>query len=245
MLEQRRDGTISWLTLHRPERLNAFTAHGYRALRTALQRLVGDDTTRIVVLTGHGRAFSVGADRSLLDGAASAGERQQAGEEFLGLLEVLRTFDKPLFAAVNGLAVGFGATLLLYCDVVLLAETARLRLPFTALGIVPEAGSSALLPTQGRWTDAMWAVLSSEWMDAATAVQTGLALRVVPDSELLLQIRQAAAAVAAHDPRAVAATKRLMVSGRTAAAQLAIERELDEMRILHPIPGPEPPEGTL
>lgn len=236
MLEEGRDGTVAWLTLHRPERLNAFTARGYRALRIALQRLVGDDTTRVVVLTGHGRAFSVGADRSLLDGTASTGERQQAGEEFLRLLEVLRSFDKPLFAAVNGLAVGFGATLLLYCDVVLVAETALLRLPFTALGIVPEAASSALLPAQGRWAEAMWAVLSSEWMDAATAVQTGLALRAVPHSDLLPQIRQAAAVVAAHDPRAIAATKRLMTSGRAAAAQLAIERELDEMRILHPLP---------
>ena len=245
MLEERRDGTVAWLTLHQPERLNAFTASGYRALRTALQRLAGDETTRVVVLTGHGRAFSVGADRSLLDGAASADERAQAGEEFLELLEVLRSFDKPLFAAVNGLAVGFGATLLLYCDVVLLAQTARLRLPFTALGIVPEAGSSALLPAQGRWTEAMWAVLSSEWMDAATAVRTGLALRAVPDSEQLPQVRQAAATVAAHDPRAIAATKRLMTIGRAAAAQSAIERELDEMRFVVTSPAlPDSPGVT-
>ncbi len=236
MLEERRDGTVAWLTLHRPEHLNAFSARGNRALLAALQRLGGGDTTRVVVLTGHGLVFSAGADRSLLDGAASAGERQQAGEEFLGRLEVLGSFDKTLFAAVNGLTVGFKATLLLYCYVVLLAETARLRLPFTALRIVPKPGSSALLPARGRWTDAMWAVLSSEWMDAATAVQTGLALRAMPDSELLPQIRQAAAAVAAHDPRAIAASKRLMTSGRAGAAQLAIERELDEMPILHPIP---------
>lgn len=232
MLHERREGAVAWLTFDRPERLNAFTGTGYHELGVALQRLAHDDRARAVVLTGSGRVFSAGADRSLLDAAAPNTVRQHAGDEFLLLLDILGRFEKPLLAAVNGVAVGFGCTLLLYCDLVLIAETARLRFPFTALGIVPEAGSSALLPTRMRWADAMWAMLSSEWIDAAAAFETGLAWRVVPDAELLEQASSAAALISAHDVNSVAATKRLMTSGRRNAALDAIKRELMEMQAL-------------
>jgi enoyl-CoA hydratase/carnithine racemase len=225
-----------WLEFDRPQCLNAFTVAGYRGLRETLDRLATDDTVRVVVLTGRGRAFSAGADRSLLDAASPDSERRQAGEEFGQLLETLGSFPKPLFAAVNGLAVGFGATMLLYCDVVIVAETARLRFPFTALGIVPEAGSSALLPTRARWADAMWAMLSSEWVDAADAVRTGLAWRCVRDADLLEEATRASGVVAGHDPRSVAATKRLLMSGPFGEARHAIRRELDEMQALQSTP---------
>ena len=234
MLHERRDGAVAWLTFDRPERLNAFTGTGYQELRVALQRLARDDAARAVVLTGRGRAFSAGADRSLLDAASPKAERQRAGDEFFQLLDVLGAFEKPLLAAVNGVAVGFGCTLLLYCDLVLIAETARLRFPFTALGIVPEAGSSVLLPMRMRWADAMWAMLSSEWIDAAAAFQTGLAWRVVPDAELVEHVSSAAALISTHDADAVAATKRLMIGGRRNAALDAINRELAEMEALRP-----------
>jgi enoyl-CoA hydratase/carnithine racemase len=229
VLQERRDGSAMWLEFDRPQCLNAFTVAGYRGLREALDGYATDDTVRVVVLTGRGRAFSAGADRSLLDAALPDGERRQAGEEFGQLLNTLGSFPKPLFAAVNGLAVGFGATMLLYCDVVILAETARLRFPFTALGIVPEAGSSVLLPARARWADTMWAMLSSEWIDAAEAVRTGLAWRCVPDAELVDEATNAAAVIAAHDPRAVAATKRLLTRGAAGEVRSAIRRELEEM----------------
>jgi enoyl-CoA hydratase/carnithine racemase len=232
MLEERRDGAVAWLIFDRPEHLNAFTIDGYHRLRIALERLELDHTVRAVVMTGRGRAFSAGADRSLLASAPDGSESRRAGEEFTRLLEVLGGFPKPLFAAVNGLAVGFGCTLLLYCDVVMLAHSARLRLPFTALGIVPEAGSTALLPTRMRWADAMWAMLSGEWIDAATAVQSGLALRAVADEDLRDEIACASELVAAVDPRSVAATKRLLTAGQFDAARHAIGRELEEMRTI-------------
>jgi enoyl-CoA hydratase/carnithine racemase len=232
VVDEEREGYTTWLALNRPERLNAFTAQGYRELRIALERGSADDSTRVVVLTGRGRAFSVGADRSLLDPKSTATERENAGDEFFRLLEVLASFNKPLFGAVNGLAVGFGATMLLYCDIVLVAETARLRLPFTELGIVPEAGSSALLPARVGWADAMWTMLSSEWFDASEALRMGLAWRVVPDCDLRQETSSAAATVAARDPLAVAATKRLMIDGRVEAARRGIAREVQELRAL-------------
>jgi enoyl-CoA hydratase/carnithine racemase len=232
MIDERRDGATAWLTFTRPENLNAFTIAGYTELRIALQRLASDDAVRAVVLTGNGRAFSVGADRSLLTGSLPEAERLSAGAEFKLLLDVLATFEKPLFAAVNGLSVGFGATLLLFCDVILFAETARLRMPFTALGLVPEAGSSALFPARVRWADSMWAMLSSEWIDASAAHQMGLAWKVVPDADLTAQTAAAANVLTVLDPTSVTATKRLMTEGRQRDARLAYDRELEAMHTL-------------
>jgi enoyl-CoA hydratase/carnithine racemase len=232
MIDERRDGATAWLTFTRPENLNAFTVEGYTELRMTLQRMASNDTVRAVVLTGSGRAFSVGADRSLLTGSLPETERASAGAEFKLLLDVLATFEKPLFAAVNGLSVGFGATLLLFCDVILVAETARLRMPFTALGLVPEAGSSALFPARVRWADSMWAMLSSEWIDATAAHRMGLAWKVVPDAELTAQTAAAAHVLTALDPTSVSATKRLMTEGRHRDARLAYDRELEAMHAL-------------
>jgi enoyl-CoA hydratase/carnithine racemase len=165
----------------------------------------------------------------LVDGTATPEDHALAATEFASMLRAFDACDKPLLAAVNGLAVGLGSTLLLHCDLVLLAASARLRFPFTALGIVPEAGSSALLPSQARWGDAMWAMLSSEWLDAPTALAMGLAWRVVPDDDLVAETARVAAVIAAHDPAAVAATKRLLIAGRAAIIEAAMDRELAEM----------------
>jgi enoyl-CoA hydratase/carnithine racemase len=232
VIDEQRDGATTWLTFTRPEALNAFTVEGYTELRIALQRVASDDETRVAVLTGSGRAFSVGADRSLLTGSLPETQRASAGAEFKLLLDVLATFEKPLFAAVNGLSVGFGATMLLFCDVIIVAEAARLRMPFTALGLVPEAGSSALLPARVRWADSMWAMLSSEWIDATAAHQMGLAWKVVPDADLRAQTAAAAQVLAALDPTSVSATKRLMTEGRHRDVRLAYDRELEAMHAL-------------
>jgi enoyl-CoA hydratase/carnithine racemase len=217
------------LTFERPERLNSFTVADYSDLRAAIEQATDDASIRAIVLTGTGRAFSAGADRSLLDGTAGARDQDRAGAEFDALLDAFGNCNKPLIAAVNGMAVGFGCTLLFYCDVVIVGQGARLRLPFTALGIVPEAGSSALMATRARWSDTVWSMLSSEWIDADAAHEMGLAWRVVPDSELVSVAAQAAATIAALDPLAVSATKRLLVAGRTDVARAARQRELDEL----------------
>ena len=229
MLRERREANVLWLTLDRPEKLNSFRVPDYRELRTALERAVGDAGCHVIVLTGQGRAFSAGADRSLLDGTAPPEDRAVASEEFVRLLEVLRDCEKPLLAAVNGLAVGIGCTMLLYFDLVMAAESARFRLPFTALGLVPEAGSSVLLPARCRRDEAMWAMLSSEWLDSGRAREMGLAWRVVADDDLVIRAGEVAAALSALDPASMTATKRLMTAGQADAVRLAVDRELAEM----------------
>lgn len=226
MIGEHRDHDVVWLSFDRPDRLNSFTGDDYRDLHLALSRLDTDPAVRAVVLTGSGRAFSAGADRTLL---LPDGDHHHAGAQFDLLLQVLAGFGKPLFAAVNGLAVGFGATLLLYCDIVVAAAGARFRFPFTSLGLVPEAGSSALLPTRLRRADAMWSVLSSEWLDAADAERAGLVWRVVADEDLVATTSAAARTVAGQDPAAVRESKRLLTAGRAEAVQAAVAAELAAM----------------
>jgi enoyl-CoA hydratase/carnithine racemase len=228
LIQDTRDG-ISWLTFDRQDKLNAFKVADYRELRLAIERAIADRSVRTIVLSGTGRAFSAGADRSLLDGTAPAADMENAGAEFSALLQAIGHCAKPIFAAVNGLAIGFGCTLMLYCDLIVMSKSARLRLPFTALGIVPEAGSSYLMATRARWSDTVWAMFSSEWIDAQAAYEMGLAWRVVPDAELITIVEDAAAKIAALDPAAVAATKRLLIAGRAEMAEAAAQRELAEL----------------
>ncbi len=229
MLQEENRSGAAWLTFDRAERLNAFLGPDYRDLRLGIERAGADPAVRAVVITGRGRAFSAGADRSLVDGSAGVEARRLAGEEFVLMLEAMGRCEKPLLAAVNGLAVGIGATMLLHCDLVLMAESARLRFPFTALGLVPEAGSSVLLPATARWPDAMWAMLSSEWIEAGDAHAMGVAWRVVPDGELIEEAERATATLASLPPEAVAATKKLLMTGRAALVKEAVDREFEAM----------------
>jgi enoyl-CoA hydratase/carnithine racemase len=235
---------VLWLTFDRPERLNSFTTSDYRDLQVALRDASGA-RAGCIVLTGVGRAFSAGADRSLVDGTATPAELEAAGQAFGDLLETLGSCSTPVLAAVNGLAVGFGCTLLLHCDLVVLAASARLRTPFTALGIAPEAASSVLLPGRVRRPDAVWMLLSSEWVDAPLAASMGLAWKVVPDDDLAQETQLAAETLATLDLDAVAATKRLLAHGQADLVRAAIERETAAMRSLRGDasagPGPQNP----
>ena len=153
-------------------------------------------------------------------------------------MSTLATFDKPLVAAVNGAAVGFGYTMLLHCDLVVVASSARLRLPFTALGLAPEAGSSVLLAERVGPANAAWAMLTSEWIDADTACRIGLAWRSVADEDLRDEGAAVAAAIAGHDPAAVVAAKRLLRHGRADAVAAAVARELAAARDLRALIDP-------
>lgn len=228
MITSADEGPVRWIVFDRPERRNAFTADDYLAFRGALDAAAADDGVRVVALAGTGPAFSAGADRSLLDGAAPGA----AGDAFDALVTTLATFEKPLLAAVNGAAVGFGCTLLLHCDLVVVASSARLRLPFTALGLAPEAASSVLLADRVGAANAAWAMLTSEWIDADTACRMGLTWRSVADDELRDEVQAVAAAIAEHDPAAVVATKRLLRHGRAEAVAAAMARELAAARDL-------------
>jgi len=213
---------VRLLTLNRPQALNAFDSPLYRAAGEALGAARADDAVRAIVLTGAGRAFSSGQD---LDEMArlAAGEAAESG--FPELLEALQAFDKPLVAAVNGAAVGIGFTMLPHCDIVLAAEGARFRTPFSEMGVPPEAASSLLFPVTMGWQRAAEVLFTSPWLSAADAVACGIALRVVPAGDLLPRALDLAASIATAPLAALRAIKGTMLAARADAVAAARARE--------------------
>lgn len=218
-----RSDNVVVITLNRPERKNAFDQALYLGLAHALADAATDSAVHCVVVTGAGTAFSSGQD--LEEMAALARGESMGSNGFSDLLEQLETFPKPLIAAVNGPAVGIGMTMLLHCDLVLLADVARMRVPFSELGVPPEAGSSALLADRVGWQRAAEILFTSLWIDAPTAVEYGLALRVVPAAELITAATELATTIASQSPEAVSTAKRLMLEARGARATSARDRE--------------------
>ena len=231
-------GAVRTLTLNRPSRLNAFTADSYRVLAERLREADEDEDVRALVLRGAGRAFCSGVDMDLLDANITVEEIAGLRSAFERLVDALTALSTPLIAAVHGPAVGIGATILLHCDVVLLAEGARLRFPFTSLRTTPEAGSSVLLPGVVGPQRAAELIYTARWVEATEAVAMGLALSCCPPDRLEHDANEIAAAVAAQPAAAVAAAKRLLRAGRADAVRAAVQRELHEAAHLAEVLGP-------
>jgi len=206
---------VALLTLNRPARRNAFNDQQYDDLRVALADAQANDAVRVVVVTGAAGAFSAGQDI----------EEMGAGRGFTPFIDQLAAFDKPLIAAVNGVGVGVGLTMLLHCDIVYVAESARLRAPFVALGLVPEAGSTLLLPLVIGPQRAAEVFFTAQWISATDAVALGLAARVVPDPELVATALAQAKEIAAQPAAALRHTKQLLLATRAEALRAARARE--------------------
>ena len=174
---------VRLLTLDRPEALNAFNQALYHALAEAMEAAADDDTVSVVVLTGEGRAFSAGND--LLEMAAPNAGADELVHGFPRLLDICRTFPKPFICAVNGLALGIGATILGYADLAFMSTEARIKCPFSSLGVAPEAASSYTFPTIMGRQQAAWVLMSSEWFGAEQCREMGLVLSVHEPDDLL------------------------------------------------------------
>ena len=230
------DGAVAIITLNRPERKNAFTREQYDAFAAHLDSIAGRDDVHVAVVTGAGGSFSSGQDlKEMAELATAASSRSAAtadatdssgtGTGFTVLLDALQRFPKPLLAAVEGVAVGIGMTLLPYCDIVVVAESARMRVPFSELGVPPEAGSSALLADLVGWQRAAEILLTSRWVSSSEAVDYGLALEKVGDGRALEHATEIARTIADKSPYSTGVIKRLMVAARGSRGIEARARE--------------------
>lgn len=222
-------GGVLRLVLNRPAQKNAFNTVQWRELRGALADAKASRDVRAVLLTGAGGAFSAGQDLGEMaqSTTAPAGGAHPFGE----FMDELCAFDKPLVAAVNGVAVGIGLTILLHCDFVYVARGARLRAPFVTLGVVPEAASSYLLPLVIGWRAAQELLFGDGWLDAERAAELGLANRACAPDELLAVAEGKAAELAALPPEALRHTKRLLLATRDAEVRAARAREDEAFRV--------------
>jgi len=211
---------VRLVTWNRPDALNAMSLELWDGTRDAFRSATADGIGCIVV-TGAGRAFTVGQDLAEMTDPRHADEARG----FRGLMTAIGELEVPLIAAVNGLAVGFGTTLLPWCDIVLVADEASFRVPFVSLGVTTEAASSVTLPAVMGLRAATRFVLTGDWLTASEAVATGLATACVPADRLVAEALAVAERLAAQPPQALRATTGLLRAGRTEAWQTAMDRE--------------------
>lgn len=213
-------GGVLEVRFDRPDKKNAITGAMYTAMAGALARADADPAIQAVLFSGAGDGFTAGNDL----GDFLANPPESADSPVWRFLQALTAARKVLIAAVHGPAVGIGTTMLLHCDLVYAGRSAKLALPFVKLGLVPEAGSSLLLPRLAGHQRAAELLLLGEPFGADTAYELGLANRVVEDAELLATARAAAAAIAALPSEAVEQSKRLLKRG-AAGLKDAMEEE--------------------
>jgi enoyl-CoA hydratase/carnithine racemase len=216
---------VRLIAFNRPEVRNAFNTAMYLEVTQALLEADRDEAVGAVVLTGRGAAFSSGQDLVEMAALAAGTAVEGSGQGFMGLLDALTEVSVPLLAAVNGVAVGLGFTMLAHCDLVLVDDSARLRAPFAELGVPAEAASSVLFPARMGWQQAARVLLTSDWVGAEEAVDLGLALRVCPSGTALAETLSLAARIAAHPRAATRAITSLMRAGQRDLVQAANRRE--------------------
>jgi len=202
---------VRTLTLDRPEALNACNEALYDAVTDALHHAAHDPATAVVLLTGNGRAFCAGTD--LVEMAERNAGRLDAGRHgFPGMMDALIDFPKPLIMAVNGLGIGVGATMLAFADLVLMSSEARLKCPFSDLGVVPEAGSTYTFPALLGRQHASWVLMSSEWIDAHDALAIGLVWKVTAPGDLMAEANRRATVLASKPISSLIHSKALIGS---------------------------------
>jgi len=210
------DNGVATITLNRPDALNAFDTTLDREFHEAMWELDAREDVRVIVVTGAGRAFCSGLDLASGGAALSGAEAQHESE--LGLtadtIPERSAFWKmrtPVIAAINGAAIGAGLTIALLMDIVIVADDAKLRLPFTRIGVVPDANATWLLPRLIGTQRALELFLTGRFFSGAEAADIGLALRAVPRDEVLPAALELAREIATYSaPAATGLTKELV-----------------------------------
>jgi len=214
-------GGILTLTLARPDKKNALTDAMYGKLADTIESAEFDPSARVLLIRGEGDMFTAGNDVG--EFAAVAAGKSEGSRNVVRFIQSLARCTRPLVAAVQGRAVGVGTTMLLHCDLVVLAETALLSTPFVNLALVPEAGSSLLMPLRIGHARAFEMFALGEAVDASSALAWGLANRVVKPEALDAEVRGLAARLARQPAGAVRTTKRLMRNAEQLMAQIRTE----------------------
>jgi enoyl-CoA hydratase/carnithine racemase len=219
-----RFGSILRVELNRPAKRNAMTSAMYAALADIFNDAAKDESIRVALWHGAGESFSAGNDLDdFLKNPPGPGDSPQAR-----LMSALADFDKPLIAAVHGAAIGGGTTMLLHCDFVYAGMSAKFRMPFINLAVVPEFGSSYSVPARIGHIRAAELVLLGLPFDARRASELGFVTQVVPDQNLMATATETARILAAKPTCALQASKRLMKRPFREQVKAAMEAENKE-----------------
>jgi len=225
------EGDVAIVRMNNATRLNALSPTMTREMLEALEKLRADEAIRAIVLTGEGRGFSAGADLSEFGEPYAKGERPQLSlflkEGYNKLIPLLAEMPKPLIAAINGVVAGAGISLALACDLRIAGDGATFTTAWVKIGLVPDAGSSYLLPRTVGMPKAIELAMLSERVDALSALGIGLVHRVVPHESLMDEARGLAGQLARLPTVALGLTRRLLEEASHLSLSEALEREAE------------------
>ena len=223
------------ITMNRPERRNAMNPDAFRAVGEAFVRAQSDPKIATVLLTGAGDDFSSGMD-------LTASQQSSSGPPpFEFMMDAICALEKPLVAAVRGCAIGYGMTVLFHCDVVYVGESVRMRMPFANLGLVTEAASCYMAPLVIGQKQAAELLFTADWVDAARAVEYGIATRSYPDDRLLAEATAKARQMAQWPTSSLIEMKRMLKSFHR--DQIRTARTLESAGMAKLFGGPENKEA--
>lgn len=223
ILTESKDGVFR-IEIRRPDKKNALTTAMYTALADALDAAERDATVRVIVIHGQPGMFTAGND--LGDFLANPPLQENPPPPVFRFLDTFSSLKKPFIAAVSGVAVGVGTTLLLHCDLVYAGTSARFQLPFVSLGLCPEAASSLLLPALAGHARAAEMLLLCEPFDAAKAREVGLVNAVLPDEQVVEHALAQAHKLAALPTASVKLTKQMLKSAQQALIAQTMQSEV-------------------
>ena len=223
------EGGVGWIRFNRPDKMNAIGAVTRTQLGEAIKQAERDDAIRVVVLTGSGRAFCSGADVTEMAEGSGMRTPEDVGNvlrnEYMPMLTRLRTMPKPVIAAMNGPAVGIGASYALACDIRIATPEAYLLEAFINIGLAPDGGVSWLLPRLAGTGVAYWMLFAGRPLAAADAERLGVINRMVPAEQLDEVVRELATHLASQPRGAIAAAKRAVNHALDSTFEQALEFE--------------------
>ncbi len=223
------EGGVGWILFNRPEKMNAIGALTRKQLGEAIKQAERDEAVRVVVLTGSGRAFSSGADVTEMVQGAGMRTPEDVGnvlrKEYMPMLMRLRTMPKPVIAAMNGPAVGIGASYALACDIRIATPEAYIMEAFVNIGLAPDGGVSWLLPRLAGTGVAYEMFFSGKPLEAADAHRLGVINRIVPAERLEEEVRELTGHLASQPPNAMAGAKRAVLHALASSYEDAMEYE--------------------
>lgn len=225
VLTEARNGAI-WMTLNRPEAMNSISPEVIQGLMQGLDLAEAAAEMRAVVLTGTGRAFCAGADLKFVRSTGAGGGAGRFLEDFLVLLNRLEAFPKPIIAAVNGTALAGGLEMVLCCDLVVAARSAKFGDAHANYGLLPGGGGSVRLPRKIGPTRAKYLMYTGEFVSAERMESAGLVNEVADDAEFLQAVSRIVASIAAKSPLGLARMKALVNDGLQQPVEVALRQEL-------------------
>jgi enoyl-CoA hydratase/carnithine racemase len=231
------DGAVATIAFNRPQKKNAITAAMYQQAADAMKQADANEVVRVLLITGDGGAFTAGNDLEDFLRSPPQGDDSPVTQ----FMNTLRAMTKPVVAAVPGLAIGIGTTLLMHCDLVYASERAKFAMPFTQLGLCPEFASSVLLPRLAGYQRAAEKLLLGEPFDASEAERMGLVNRVLPAEELMSFVHTQVTKLAALPSESLRITKQLMQADLQSAIAGAMHSEMQHFTQL--LQGPDAKEA--